>query len=313
MDDAPLRHLLSRCLGGSWTLRALGASAFCATWQARREPAAGAATQLFVKSTPLAQAPVLEAEADGLAALAATGTVRVPAVAACASDATFDCARLAMKWLPLDPRPRRDLGERLGGALAALHLAAPAAGDGRFGWTRDNWLGATPQRNGWSRTDGMTGWLDFYAEARLGALTARLAASGAPLAPALATAVARVIETLPTLFDDGHRPRPSLIHGDLWSGNWGALADGTPVVYDPAVSVSDPEAELAMMELFGAPPPGFWPAYRATARDAIGSPEGYARRRGLYQLYHLLNHALLFGGGYGRQALALAEALARRR
>ncbi len=311
MDDAPLRHLLSRCLGGSWTLRALGASAFCATWQARREPAAGAATQLFVKSTPLAQAPVLEAEADGLAALAATGTVRIPAVAACASDATIDCALLAMEWLPLDPRPRRDLGERLGGALAALHLAAPAAGDGRFGWTRDNWLGATPQPNGWSAVGGLAGWIDFVSDARLGALAERLAAVGAPAA--LTAAMQRVVEALPGFFDDGHRPRASLIHGDLWSGNWSALADGTPVVYDPAVSVSDPEAELAMMELFGAPPPGFWPAYRATAGDAIGSPAGYVRRRGLYQLYHLLNHALLFGGGYGRQALALAEALARRR
>jgi fructosamine-3-kinase len=83
------------------------------------------------------------------------------------------------------------------------------------------------------------------------------------------------------------------------------LADGTPVIYDPAVSCSDAEAELAMMELFGAPPAGFWPAYR----EAAGLHAGYAARRPLYQLYHLLNHALLFGGSYAAQALRCARSL----
>jgi len=107
---------------------------------------------------------------------------------------------------------------------------------------------------------------------------------------------------MPRLFEDGHTPRPALVHGDLWSGNWGMLADGTPVVYDPAVSYSDAEAELAMMELFGSPPAGFWRSYRPH--------EGYARRRPLYQLYHLLNHAVLFGGGYEQQARRAAEGVA---
>jgi fructosamine-3-kinase len=118
--------------------------------------------------------------------------------------------------------------------------------------------------------------------------------------------VDKVVDALPRFFDDGHTPSPSLVHGDLWSGNWGMLADGTPAVYDPAVSCSDAECELAMMELFGAPPSGFWPAYR----EAAGLHAGYGRRRGLYQLYHLLNHALLFGGGYASQAEALARRMA---
>lgn len=112
-----------------------------------------------------------------------------------------------------------------------------------------------------------------------------------------------MVDALPRFFDDGHTPSPSLVHGDLWSGNWGMLADGTPAVYDPAVSCSDAECELAMMELFGAPPSGFWPAYR----EAAGLHAGYGRRRGLY---HLLNHALLFGGGYASQAEALARRMA---
>jgi fructosamine-3-kinase len=90
----------------------------------------------------------------------------------------------------------------------------------------------------------------------------------------------------------------------LWSGNWGTLADGTPVVYDPAVSCSDAEAELAMMELFGSPPAGFHAAY------AAASGRRRDRRRTLvYQLYHLLNHAVLFGGGYAQQALRVTRAV----
>jgi protein-ribulosamine 3-kinase len=81
-----------------------------------------------------------------------------------------------------------------------------------------------------------------------------------------------------------------------------------PVIFDPAVSVADAEYELAMMELFGAPPAGFWTAYR----ERMPVAEGYARRRPLYQLVHLLNHARLFGGGYERQALAVCASLLAR-
>lgn len=271
---------------------ALHASGFCATWRA--ETAAGA---LFVKSVPAADADALDAEADGLRALAATRTVRVPAVLGCWQDEARRTAVLALEWLDLR-RPDAGFGERYGAALAALHAAPRDSGPSRYGWHRDNRLGATPQRNRWHDA-----WPAFLAAERLGALRERLGAHRL-----LCAAIDAVIEALPGYFDDGHVPRASLIHGDLWSGNWGMLADGTPVVYDPAVSCSDAEAELAMMELFGAPPSGFWPAYRAAA----GLHEGYARRRGLYQLYHLLNHALLFGGGYLQQSLDAARTLAHR-
>lgn len=278
-------------LGGAWRVRALHASTFCDTWRATSADA-----DCFVKTMPLDRAEVLAAEADGLRALAATGTVRVPDVVDAWTDAHG--AVLAMQWLDLAGRTSPRDGERLGRALAALH-AAPAPGEGRFGWHRDNWLGATPQRNAWSRDAGLAGWLQFMAEARLRPLVAGLHEP-------LPDAVRRVIDAMPRLFDDGHVPRPSLVHGDLWSGNRGTLRDGTPVVFDPAVSVSEAEAELAMMELFGSPPAGFWPAYR----EAFPMSAGYPRRRPLYQLVHLLNHARLFGGGYGAQALAVARALA---
>lgn len=292
-------RILGERIGGRWTLRPLHASGFTATWRADGDGAV-----LFVKTLPAAQAVVLDAEADGLEALATTGTVSVPAVRAAVADPAAGLAVLALDWLDLAP-PDAGFGARLGATLAALHGAAPAEGHGRFGWRRDNMIGGTPQRNVWSAAGGTAGWIEFFGRARLGALQARLATRAGNAA--LVDAVAGVIDALPGFFADGREARSSLVHGDLWSGNWAMRGDGTPVAYDPAVSVSDAEAELAMMELFGAPPPGFWAAYRA----ALPVAAGYARRRPLYQLYHLLNHALLFGGGYGAQALAVARALLR--
>lgn len=279
--------LLQGLLGGNWTLQALGASAFCDTWEARQGH-----MQLFVKTADHANASMLAAEADGLRALATRA--RVPAVMAEGSEEPG--ALLAMEWLVLEA-PDADFGQRLGRALANLHTASSPLPNS-YGWTRDNFIGATPQSNTPSQQ-----WPTFFAQQRLGAMLQRLRAQGCPAA--LDDAVCQAMEAVPRFFDDGHVPRPSLIHGDLWSGNWGMLEDGTPVIYDPAVSCSDAEAELAMMELFGAPPQGFWPAYQAAA----GLRPGYAARRPLYQLYHLLNHALLFGGGYLQQSLQLARLL----
>jgi fructosamine-3-kinase len=303
------RSLADR-LGGSWRLQPLG-SAFCDSWCAQAGAAGTSREALFVKSLPAAHGEVLRAEADGLTALAASGAVRTPAVVDCWTDAERSLGVLALEWLDLSAAPARDaqsgarFGARFGTQLAALHVQPPADGGGRFGWRRDNWLGGTPQANGWSAECGLAGWLAFFAERRLGAMATRLAVAGADAR--LAGLVARVIDDLPRFFDDGQVPRPSLIHGDLWSGNWGALADGAPVIFDPSVSVSDAEAELAMMELFGTPPAGFWPAYT----DVLPMAPGYRRRRLLYQGYHLLNHALLFGAGYARQAQATLEALLR--
>ena len=224
-------------------------------------------------------AAVLRAEAEGLAAIAATGTVRVPQVLG------LDEQRGVLLLEKLDFAPAdAGFGERFGRALAAMH-AHP--GEESYGWRSDNFIGATPQVNPRHRD-----WIAFWREARLAPMLARLHAD-----PALREAVQRVMDAMPCLFDDGHVPRPSLVHGDLWSGNWCMLGDGTPVIFDPCVSYSDREADLAMMELFGTPPAGFWIGYGAPA-------SGYARRKGLYQLYHLLNHAVLFGGGYAQRLLA---------
>jgi fructosamine-3-kinase len=278
---------LAAALGGEWQVRGLRASGFCDTWEARRE-----GHRLFVKSGVGPAIAMLRSESDGLRALRSTGTIRVPKPRAWA-ERDGNCM-LAMQWLDLVP-PDAGFGARLGEALAALH-AAPH--EGFFGWTQDNHLGATPQPN--APTHAATGedWCEFFANERLRAMQERLHDA------TLSLAVERVVQALPQLLA-GHAPTPALIHGDLWEGNWGMLPDGAPVLYDPAVSYSDPEAELAMMDLFGKLPAGFTEAYEA-ARGVRADPV----RKRLYQLYHLLNHFVLFGAPYRQQALDMAGSLA---
>ncbi|GAB3651068.1 fructosamine kinase family protein [Ramlibacter alkalitolerans] len=285
---------LGELLGGRWQLQALGASAFCDTWEARQ-----GRDLLFLKSAAEAGADMLRAEADGLRALAATRTVRVPTVHA-VLERPGGGVILALEWLQF-VRPDAEFGFRFGQALAALHAQAPPLRPPGFGWTRDNYIGATPQRNTPRHPPTAAGWIAFFGQARLRAMRERLRHAASDLR----LAIDAVIDALPQLLAEGPPPRAALVHGDLWQGNWGMLADGTPVIFDPAVSCSDAQAELAMMELFGSPPRGFREAY---ARAGGTWPD--LRRTQLYQLYHLLNHAVLFGGSYVQQALRTARALA---
>lgn len=297
MEMLATRPELESALGGSptWEFRTVGSSPLCRTWQAKQ-----GRLKLFVKSAGRSGAGMLRAEADGLRALAATGTIRVPEVHAL-TDLPGGGAALAIEWLDFVRADAR-FGRRFGEALAALHAHPCPLDPAGFGWRSDNYLGATPQRNTPLQPGGVLGWTSFFARARLCAMRDRLPAAVATLREA----VDRVIEDdLPGLFADGYLPRPSLIHGDLWQGNWDMLGDGTPVVFDPAVSCSDPQAELAMMELFGSPPAGFRAAY-VGAGGSWPTPQ----RLALYQLYHLLNHVVLFGGGYAAQALRCARMLA---
>ena len=177
--------------------------------------------------------------------------------------------------------------------LAAMH-AHTAAG---FGWDRDNTIGATPQPNQWTRD-----WVTFLREQRIGHQLGLARDNGLPAATH--DRVERVQSALPRLFDV-YQPQPSLLHGDLWGGNWAVESGGHPVVFDPAVYYGDREADLAMTELFGGFDRGFYEAYRRT----WPLDPGYDVRRDLYQLYHILNHFNLFGGGYAGQVRALADRL----
>jgi protein-ribulosamine 3-kinase len=231
--------------------------------------------RLFVKLNTLRFADAFAAEADGLAALRAAG-MRAPEPLA--HGAAAGCAFLALEALDLGGK--EDFAA-FGHALARLHRVR---GD-RFGWTRDNFIGATAQPN--SRTGD---WIEFWRDQRL-APQLKLALRNGHGEVKLP--VERICKELPQLLA-GHSPEPSLLHGDLWRGNVGFLAGGGPVVFDPALYRGDREADLAMTELFGGFPRAFYAAYE----EAWPLEEGYRARKHLYNLYHLLNHLNLFGAGY---------------
>jgi fructosamine-3-kinase len=253
----------------------------------------------FVKTQAASRLDLFEAEATGLTELAAANAVRVPRVI-CIGIAAGR-AYLVLEHLALQSRGD---AASLGRQLAQQHRVSA----GRFGGAHDNWIGATPQPNGWSDD-----WVDFWREQRLGFQLQLAAQNG------YGGALHRDGETLMARLDEffgASRPAPSLLHGDLWGGNHGFLADGPydlscpsghrkseypcgePVIFDPAVYYGDRECDLAMSELFG----GFAPAFHAAYREAWPLDPGYATRRTLYNLYHVLNHANMFGGGYAAQA-----------
>ena len=244
----------------------------------------------FVKRLPLGQRWRLEAEADGLARLAKAAAIRVPrfhGIGANDTEAWIELERLDLH--PADAASDAHMGR----ALARLHAAT---GRG-FGLERDNAIGATPQPNAPSED-----WVAFWRGRRL-AFQLELAAKNG-YGGRLQDRGRRLLEELPAFFV-GYRPQPSLLHGDLWGGNRAMLADGTPVVYDPAVYYGDREADIAMTRLFG----GFGPRFYAAYDEAWPPDAGRTARQDLYNLYHVLNHLNLFGGGYRAQAESMIERL----
>ena len=222
--------------------------------------------QAFLKQAAAARADAFAAEADGLEAL--RPHIRVPQVL----DRGVKDGKAFILLERLDLRRSGDW-KALGRMLANLHRQTGP----RFGWHRDNYIGLAPQINAWHDD-----WAAFFLECRL-----RPQASKAGVSlPANNLLL-------------NHRPQPSLLHGDLWSGNAGFTTDG-PVVFDPAVYYGDREADLAMTELFGGFPRAFYDAYD----EAFPLDAGYEKRKHLYNLYHLLNHLNLFGSGYLAQVEA---------
>jgi fructosamine-3-kinase len=237
----------------------------------------------FAKVNAPSRADMFAAEAAGLAEIARSRTVRVPHPLCHGANA--QASWLVLEHLELSPGDDRSMGT-LGRNLARMHRVTGA----QYGWHRDNTIGATPQIN----TEAGN-WITFWRERRLG-FQLRLAQSRGH-SGRLTAAGERLLDALPSFFR-GHSPQPSLLHGDLWSGNAGRTADGEPVIYDPAVYYGDREADLAMTELFGGFPRSFQDAYRSE----FPLDPGYETRKHLYNLYHVLNHLNLFGGGYGAQA-----------
>lgn len=248
----------------------------------------GDARVFFVKLNAAGSLSMFEAEMAGLQELASTGAVRVPRPLCCGRSAAR--SYLVMEYIEFAASGDAEV---FGRQLAQLHRVHSP----KYGWHRDNTIGATPQVN-----TPESHWTAFWRDHRLGyqlRLAARKGYGGS-----LQARGARLLAALPALFDAYHPPA-SLLHGDLWGGNYATDYAGAPVIFDPAVYYGDREADLAMTELFGGFNPRFYDAYN----ESYALDVGYATRKTLYNLYHVLNHLNIFGGGYGVQAEHMMAAL----
>jgi len=289
------------CIHSAWCLTVLPSGGPAAALRPAPPFSGG---RLFAKTNTLEALPLLKAEAEGLDALAcaAAGTdLRVPAPLAVGGAGSQ--AVLVLPWLELEGSASGiapGAWSPLGVALASLHRSSlerpctPGDRPGRFGWPRDNAIGAGPQANGW-----LDSWGRFFAERRLAPQLKRLESRIGALRGGQA-----LLERVPDWLD-GHGADPCLVHGDLWSGNAAIDSSGHGVIFDPAVHRADREVDLAMARLFGGFPAPFFAGYGAT----WPLPAGHRRRVPLYNLYHLLNHANLFGGSYADQAQAVIAEL----
>lgn len=250
----------------------------------------GGGLDFFVKINAPGRHEMFAAEAAGLQEIINCGAVRAPAPIC--HGATRHASYLVLEFL--------DLGtcsgpacEQLARQLASMHMHTA----NQFGWRINNTIGATPQSNRQHQD-----WVSFWRTERL-EFQLRLASKNG-MDGGIQKKGARLLDHLERFFP-GYTPLPSLLHGDLWNGNCGAIKESEPVIFDPAVYYGDRETDLAMSELFGGFPARFYAAYR----EAYPLDPGYEVRKTLYNLYHVLNHANLFGGSYAAQAGRMLDLL----
>lgn len=222
------------------------------------------------------------AEAKGLQLLTNTRTLRIPSIIGYSQAEDGATGFLLLEWIETGAR-RPDFWQRMGEGLAALHRTRHT----QFGLDTDNFIGSLPQSN-----VPYNKWTDFYIHQRL-APQVELAESFRRLTTSDLQQFEKLFQKLPNLLPE---EMPSLIHGDLWNGNFLSDETGAPVLIDPAVCFASREMDLAMSLLFGGFDESFYLAYR----QAYPLLPGWQERMELYQLYYLLVHVNLFGGGYAQ-------------
>ena len=237
----------------------------------------------FVKLNASGSLDMFAAESAGLEEIRQSAAIRVP------QPICYGCndeiAWLVLEYLNLNQNSRgksSDLGEQ----LAAMHRVTSP----QYGWYRDNTIGQTPQINSQS-----SNWIAFWRTQRLEYQFKLAQRNG--FAGKLQNLGEQLLSDLDKFFPNVS-PSPSLLHGDLWGGNYAYDDKGNPVLFDPAVYYGDRETDIAMTELFGGFPADFYSAYRYN----YPLDSGYNIRKQVYNLYHILNHLNLFGGSYRHQA-----------
>ena len=271
----------------------------CINPSAKLETETGEA--FFLKWNSAAPVEMFAAEADGLAALSAgaAGTsLTVPETLGWGGSGTHrDPGWLLLEFVPRGS-PGREYGQRLGEGLARLHAPALDGNRPSFGWHQANFIGFLPQEN-----DAEAEWPDFWRDRRI-LPQLRVARDGGYFRGPEGKVFDELLDRMGEILSDAAPAGPALLHGDLWSGNYYPGPQGDPVLIDPATYRGHGEVDLSMMELFGSLPPGFREAYSGGG-DLPGEYDAF--RRDLYQLYYLLVHVNLFGGGYVEGSLCAAR------
>ena len=240
----------------------------------------------FVKLNQASAVEMFRAEALGLTQMYDTKTIAIPKPICwgVAGNSSY----IVLEWLDLG-RGNNSSWLEMGRQLAQMHQQGTVD---KFGWEMNNTIGSTPQINTW-----MDNWADFFAEQRIG-YQLRLAKRKSGNFPD----TERVVEAVRTKLAD-RKPEASIVHGDLWSGNANITADGQPTIFDPATYYGDREVDIAMTELFGGFPSAFYQGYNQQWQ----LDSGYQQRKTIYNLYHILNHFNIFGGGYASQAQRMIQ------
>jgi fructosamine-3-kinase len=235
----------------------------------------------FLKSGSPTQ--MYHCEASGLQELAKANVIRVPQVfLAEESFILMEDIRSGAK--------KNHFFESFGRKFAQLHQYHSES----FGFYEDNFIGSTPQKN-ITRDEEAINWTSFFMNNRL-LFQFRLAEQNGYATDKLRRGFHLLEEKIEDILK-GSEEKPSLLHGDLWGGNYLCDESGEPVLIDPAVFYGHREADLAMTRLFGGFSPEFYQAYQ----EEYPLPEGASDRENLYMLYHVMNHLNLFGPGYYAQ------------
>jgi len=243
----------------------------------------------FVKTNHAHLVNMFAAEMAGLEEIRASNTLYSPKPITMGTS--NNTAFLVLEYLNMEGHPIDDV--QFGQQLAAMHQRT----NRHFGWHQNNTIGSTAQENNIS-----SNWIQFFQKHRLEYQFNLAAANG--FTGKLQNHGEKLMADLELFFSNYH-PKPSLVHGDLWSGNYGSLKKGRPVIFDPALYYGDRETDMAMTELFG----GFSKAFYAAYQEITPLDSGYQSRKTLYNLYHILNHLNLFGGSYLPQAEAMVNTL----
>ncbi|RDE27322.1 fructosamine kinase [Parageobacillus thermoglucosidasius] len=233
----------------------------------------------FIKIRRFPPPRFFECEKTGLETLRSAGAIRVPRVYGVKE--TNDYGFLILEWI--EGKETKKTVEQLGHAIARLHQCYGSS----FGFAEDNYIGLLPQKNGWYKN-----WVDYFRECRL-LPQIELAEQKGRMPLQRRNKLEKLLSSL-----ERWLPKdcfPSLLHGDLWGGNWIAGASGVPYLIDPSVFYGHYEFEIAFTELFGGFPSRFYEAYN----ELMPLSSDYHERKQLYQLFYLLVHLNLFGESYG--------------